>query len=145
MHTIRVAQHSLSVLLIGFVAGCTSGAQIESSPLATWNPSSSTGFLASTPGTGTLTIEEDCVRLLRDEGEPVLLVWPEPTSWDASRQVIKLVDFQGNEAELRHNDRITPEGSSPIGTIPFVVEPAESCQAGALFIVNSINEITADQ
>ena len=69
---------AMMVVLLG--AACTSVDRIETSPLATWDPSTAGVFNNPTPGEGTLDISAGCVRLILDNQKTVLLVWQEPTS-----------------------------------------------------------------
>ena len=137
---------AMMVVLLG--AACTSVDRIETSPLATWDPSNADVFNNPTTGEGTLDISAGCVRLILDNQKTVLLVWPEPTSWNASSQVIEFVGPLGEVAELRDGDRIMPGGVTvigggnigepDIGAPPFVSPPDPSCKAEETVIVNSI-------
>ena len=62
---------------------------------------------------GTLQILTSCVRLILVNRKLVLPVWPEPTSWNTSRQAIAFVGVLGGRLELRDGDRIALGGSSP--------------------------------
>ena len=149
----------LVVVLVALLgAGCTPAAQgepsplatqsepplltpsREQSPLATWDPSASDTLPDSTVGEGTLDISSNCVLLLLPNQKRVLLVWPEPTSWNATSQTIQFVDpHQGHErVELRAGDRIRPGGVSAMGSPSYVIPPDPSCQADETFIVNSV-------
>jgi hypothetical protein len=129
-----VAFTAIAVLLS---AGCSSADKIEQSPLATWDPSGS-GFAGTRTGPGTLDISAGCVRLILENGETTLLVWPEPTSWNASSQAIEFVDVRGERAELRDGDQIIPGGGTVMRDPQFVSPPDPSCKADETFIVNSL-------
>ena len=82
-----------------------------------------------------------------------MLVWPEPTSWDASYQLIDFVDVWGERLELRDGGKIVAGGVGyPLELITeedkatgkftsFVLPPDPSCNADELFVVNSISVI----
>ena len=135
-----------------FGGACSEENWIEESPLATWKPSKSGIFFQASSGEGTLEITPGCVRLIQ-ETQTTLLVWPEPTSWNASSQVIDFVDVMGNRLELRDGDRIEAGGSRyPIEIITeedkstgkftsFASLPAPSCSADDSFVLNSISII----
>lgn len=116
--------------------------RIDKSPLATWNPGNVDVFNLATVGSGTLDISTGCVRLILDNQKTILLVWPEPTSWNASLQAIEFVGVQGERAELRDGDQIIPGGSNSIGKPQFVSPPDPSCKAEEIFIVNSLKLVT---
>ncbi len=141
------------VVVIAVIGGaCAEDNRIEESPLATWDPSKSGIFFLASSGEGTLEITPGCVRLIQ-ETQTTLLVWPEPTSWNASSQVIDFVDVMGNRLELRDGDRIEAGGSGyPIEIITeedkstgkftsFASPPAPTCNAGRSFVLNSISVI----
>ncbi|MCH8950109.1 MAG: hypothetical protein IIB87_07015 [Chloroflexi bacterium] len=129
----------------------TSVEDSNTSPLATWNPSNDDIFNDATTGEGTLDISAACVRLIQNQ-KTILLVWPEPTSWNASSQVIEFVGPLGERAELRDGDQIMPGGVTvigggnigepDIGAPPFVSPPDPSCKAEETFIVNSLVLVT---
>ena len=145
------------VVVVAVIGGaCAEDNRIEESPLATWDPSKSEIFFLASSGEGTLEITPGCVRLASetDAGlEYTLLVWPEPTSWNVSCQVIDFVDVLGNRLELRDGDRIEAGGSGyPIRIITeedkstgkftsFASPPAPTCNADESFILNSISVI----
>ena len=145
------------VVVVAVIGGaCAEGNRIEESPLATWDPSKSGIFFLASSGEGTLEFTSGCVRLVSetDTGlEYTLLVWPEPTSWNESSQVIDFVDVWGNRLELRDGDRIEAGGSGyPIKIITeedkstgkftsFASSPAPSCSADSSFVLNSISII----
>ena len=139
-----------------FGGACSEENWIAESPLATWDPSKAGIFLQASSGEGALEITPGCVRLVSETGaglEYILLVWPEPTSWNASSQVIDFVDVMGNRLELRDGDRISAGGSGyPIEIITeedkstgkftsFASPPAPTCNAGRSFVLNSISVI----
>ena len=132
-------------------AACASVDRIETSPLATWDPSNTNVFNAATAGEGTLDVSAGCVRLIQNQ-KTILLVWPEPTSWNASSQAIEFVGPLGERAELRDGDQIRPGGVTvigggnigepDIGAPPFVSPPDPSCKADETFILHSIRLVT---
>ena len=145
---------TIMVVLLG--GACESEVKVEQSPLATWGPSDSDIFHDASAGRGTLDISADCVRLVLDKKKTILLVWPEPTSWNASSQTIEFVDVWGERAELRDGDRIIPGGATPRaygdqvipgGATPFaepqfVSPPDPSCKADEMFMVSSLTLVT---
>ncbi len=128
------------VVLLG--TACTLEAQVDKSPLATWDPSKADSFTNSTVGSGTLDVAPGCVRLILDNQKTILLVWPAPTSWNSSSQAIEFVGVQGERVTLQDGDQITPGGSSAIGQPQFVSPPDPSCRADESFIVNSVRRMT---
>ena len=141
----------VSVAIIG--GACAKESRIEESPLATWDPSKSEVFFQAGSGDGSLVITSGCVRLILETNigqKSILLVWPEPTSWNASSQLIDFVDVWGERLELRYGDKIMAGGmgfppvESPeyIGEPSFVLPPDPSCKADELFVLNSISVIT---
>ena len=128
------------VVLLG--AACTSEARVDKSPLATWGPRSGEALNDATVGNGILDVSAGCVRLILKNQKTILLVWPEPTSWNASSQTIAFVGVRGERAELRDGDRIIPGGSTPIVEPPFVSPPDPSCKADETFMVNSLILVT---
>lgn len=135
----RLVHCWLVVLVVLLGTGCASQATLEESPLATWDTSTSGSFTTSTVGTGTLVISDRCVRLVLDNQKTVLLLWPEPTSWNASSQVIEFVGVRGERVAVRHGDRVRPGGATAIREPPFVSPPDPACQADEAFIVNSLS------
>lgn len=123
------------VVLLG--VGCSSEERMEQSPLATWDPTGS-GFAGTRTGPGTLDISTGYVRLILENGETGLLVWPEPTSWNASSQTIEFVGVRGERAELQDGDEIIPGGHTAMREPQYVSRPDPSCQADETFIVNSL-------
>ena len=136
-------------------AACTGENRIEKSPLATWDPSDSEIFFLASSGEGTLEITPGCVRLIQ-EHEAILLVWPEPTSWNASSQLIEFVGVFGERLELRDGYKIraggvgiplsefTEEDTSTkeyLGEPSYVLPPDPTCKAKAeeLFVLHSIS------
>ena len=128
------------VTLVG--TACVSEDGVDKSPLATWDPGSVDTFQDATVGNGTLNILANCVLLVLDNQKTILLVWPEPTSWNESSQVIEFVGVRGERIELRDVDQIIPGGSTPIGQPQFVSPPDPSCEAEETFIVNSLRLVT---
>lgn len=116
--------------------------RIEDSPLATWDSTGSGTFLDAIIGQGVLDVTKGCVRLRLSNCKTVLLVWPEPTSWNATAQAIEFVGPLGERAELRDGDRITPGGATPIRAPQYVLRPNPECEADETFIVNSIQLVT---
>ena len=110
--------------LVAVVMGVACGTEpnIERSPLATWQPSQM-GLFPQTRTEGTLDISTNCVRLILDSQELVLLIWPEPTSWDATDQTIAFVSPWNERLELQNGDRIELGGATPIRESNFVLFP----------------------
>ena len=142
----------VAVLVLG--AACADTNKIEESPLATWDPGNADFFLMAASGEGTLNITQACVRLIQETNTDrysLLLVWPEPTSWNASSQLIQFVDFRGERLELQHGDKIEAGGAGyPLVELTkedklrgkytsFVLPPDPSCNADELFVLNSIS------
>ena len=140
------------VVAVAIIGGaCVKENRIEESPLATWGPSKNGVFLMASSGEGTLDIAPGCVQLITEaDQKSILLVWPDPTSWNASSQLIDFVDVWGERLELRDGDKIEAGGvgyppvESPeyIGEPSFVLPPDPSCKADELFVLNSISVIT---
>lgn len=141
----------LAVICVILLAACmNTDERIEESPLATWDPSTSDYMFASRSGAGTLEIDEHCVYLVQDtdEGEiRTLLVWPEPTTWDAKSQEIDLVDFDGGRQELHNGDLVSAGGAladvfgyekGQDNDDLFVIPPNESCNPDQVFILGWI-------
>ena len=135
-------------------AACAEENRIEKSPLAAWDPSESEFFFQAASGEGTLDITHGCVRLILETNagqKSILLVWPEPTSWNASSQLIDFIDVRGDRLKLRDGDKIVAGGSGyPLVELTeedkatgkytsFVVPPDPSCKADELFVLNSIS------
>ena len=133
----------LAAVSIALVLGIACGVDKEThtSPLATWDPGNAEVF-NQTRTEGILELSPSCVRLILDNQESVLLVWPEPTSWNASYQAIEFVSVLGERLELRDGDRIVPGGATPIVEPSFVSAPDSSCEADEMFVLNSIEVIT---
>ena len=137
-------------------AACAEENRIEESPLTTWDPSKSDFFFQASSGEGTLEITHGCVRLIQEKEvgqESILFVWPEPTSWNASSQLIDFVDVWGERLELQDGDKIVAGGSGyPLVELTeedkatgkftsFVSPPDPSCKADELFVLNSISVV----
>ena len=146
---------AFTVAIIG--GACVEENRIEESPLATWGPSKDGFFLQSASDDGTLEIAPGCVRLMQGVNggqRSTLLVWPEPTSWNASSQVIDFVDVRGERLELRDGDKInaggvgfpleliTEEDKATGNFTAFASPPDPSCEADDLFVLNSISVLT---
>ena len=133
----------LAAVSIALVLGIACGVdkETDTSPLATWDPGNAEVFNQARTE-GILEISPSCVRLILDNQESVLLVWPEPTSWNASYQAIEFVSVLGERLELRDGDRIVPGGATPIVEPSFVSAPDSSCEADEMFVLNSIEVIT---
>ena len=110
----------------------------DESPLATWDPSTAEAFNQAGAGEGTLDISSGCVRMILENRKSILLVWPEPTSWNASTQTIEFVDVFGERLELREGDRIMPGGSTATHEPRFVSPPSPSCKMDEAFVLNSV-------
>ena len=93
---------------------------------------------------GTLEISSGCVRLIDENKESVLLVWPEPTSWNVSKQAIDFVSVMGELGEFRDGDRIVLGGADRHPTVSpnFVSAPDPSCEADMMFVLNSARMLT---
>ncbi len=138
----RIVYCWLIVLVALLAAGCIPAVRVDKSPLATWDPSQSEAFNDATVGTGTIEISASCVQFILENQKTILLVWPEPTSWDPSSQVIEFVGVGGERMELRNGDQITPGGSPAIGQPQYVSPPDPSCEADEIFIVSSLVPVT---
>ena len=113
----------------------------DASPLATWDLSKNTSFLAAATGAGTLKITDTCVWLeVEGATEATLLVWPEPTSLNAETGEITFVNYKGDTMILKDGDIITAGGASPTGNSTFVKAPNPACNANInnLFMVNDV-------
>lgn len=115
---------------------------IGSSIIATWDPSTSDTFNDATVGNGTLEFSINCVRLILENQKTILLVWPEPTSWNAESEVIEYVSVQGERMELRDGDQVIPGGSTAFGSPQYVLPPDPACEAEEIFIVASLRIVT---
>lgn len=129
------------LLLAACIVGPESAASAES-PLATWDPGTVEGFADATVGNGTLMISPNCVQFILENEKTVLLVWPEPTAWNAAAQLIEFVGVQGERVELRDGYQVMPGGATVVGEPQFVTPPDPSCEADEVFIVNSISIVT---
>ena len=112
------------VLVLGTaLASLASGDDV--SLLATWDLSGDTTFLAAATGPGTLQITNTCVWLdtNSEDGRATLLVWPEPTSWNAEKGEITFVNYQGDVTILRDGDVTTVGGASSTRDSTFVRAP----------------------
>ena len=142
----------VAILVILLGAACNPEVRIDKSPLATWGPSKGQVFNDAIVGRGTLEISAGCVRLVQDNQKTILLVWPEPTSWNASSQVIEFVSVHDQRVALRNGDQIMVGGVTvigggnigepDIGAPPFVSPPDPSCKAEETVIVNTISLVT---
>ena len=131
---------ALVVLFLG--AACGGEVRIDESPLATWDPSKADMFMQATAGKGTLDVSASCVQLILENQKSVLLVWPEPTSWNASSQVIDFVGPLGQRLELRNGDQIMPGGATATREPQFISPPDPSCNAEEIFVLHSIKVLT---
>lgn len=140
MVTVGSGSFNLFALLLPIIFGITyASGDDTSSPLATWDPSGSTTFTTATVGTGTLNITDTCVWLeVEGTNERILLVWPEPTSWNAETSEITFVNQQGESINLKNGDTLTPGGAESTWNRPFVVPPNPACEADVLFILNDV-------
>lgn len=122
------------------LVGCVYVSKYEpkESPLATWDPSGSTGFNAA-GGIGTLDVSENCARFKYANGAFSLLVWPEPTIWNTSTQVIEFVSpVDGGQLELRSGDQIHVGGSNATENMFYINPPDPSCEADDIFVLHSV-------
>lgn len=113
---------------------------VISSPLATWD-ANGTQAVFFTGDYGTIDISGHCVHLLIENGRSsYLMVWPEPTSWDADTQTIQFVaPITGERIEFRHGDKVSAMGlvlvrGSELPEPEYVVPPHESCRGGSRII-----------
>lgn len=141
---VRYRLHGLIALTVLALPTCGAQNGATRTPLATWDPGSADGVHDATVGSGTLSIVEDCTRLVLDNGKTVLLVWPEPTAWDADAQTILFVDVFGERLELKDGDRVVPGGSSAARAPRFSTAPAPSCVADEIFIVATMRVVTEE-
>ena len=142
MHVFRLT--GMVTCALGVVVlwvACGSNAGIVNSPLATWDPSKSDTFHQASSGEGTLEISAGCVRLRLKNQMSILLVWPEPTSWNASTQAIEFVSVLGERLALRDGDLIAAGGRIPRTQPDFVSAPDPSCEADEMFVLNSIRVV----
>ena len=140
----RLLHWRLVIAIVAFFLGaaCAPEARVDKSPLATWDASHSDGVDLATVGRGTLDISAGCVRLILDNQKTILLVWPEPTSWDAASQTIEYVGVLGERMQLRDGDRIMPGGSGPFRGPQYVSPPSPSCRGMESFTLQSIRLVT---
>ena len=125
-----------------FMGACEENVRVNQSPLATWDPGRSDTFLQTSSGEGSLDISEQCALLILESRKSLLLVWPEPTSWNESTQVIEFVSVFGERLELREGDIVVAGGSTPVGEQDFVSVPDPSCRADEMFVLNSIRIVS---
>ena len=128
-------------LIIWLAAACVPLASNNQMTLATWVPGNAEAFTNATVGAGRLDITAGCIRLILDNQKIVLPVWPEPTTWNASSQLIDFTSVLGERTELHNGDQIIPSGSAANRTSEFVVAPDPSCEADEIFMVNSIHVV----
>ncbi len=155
-------KYYISVLAVILVVACTSCADSDSassvtsgsqneSPLSTWDPSNADVLSDASAGEGTLEITSDCARLILDNGKTILLVWPEPTSWNSTSQVIEFVGPRSERMELRDGARIRPGGFTAVGDPTdaepdigepnYVLPPPADCQMDEIFVLNSVTVV----
>ena len=120
-------------------------------PLVTWDPTppspgAAVAFPYATVGQGTLDISTECVVLLFETGYRVLLVWPEPTAWNAASQTIEFVSPRHGHARVavRDGDQIIPGGVGTAGIPSWVATRAPACQADETFLVNQVEVVAAE-
>lgn len=96
----------LAAISIALALGIACGVDKEThtSPLATWDPGNAEVFNL-TRTEGMLEFSPSCVRLILDNQESVLLVWPEPTSWNASYNRVRERPWRTFGAARRRPDR----------------------------------------
>ena len=148
---IGVRRFLLACTVLGLVLGIAcqdkwasdnSSSTPNQSPLATWNASQAGTFLQSSSGEGTLDISSRCVRLITRAGRrPILLVWPEPPTWNAPTQSIQFVSPFGDRLELRNGAQIAAGGATADDPV-FVNPPDSSCEANEMFVLHSIRVVT---
>ena len=132
----------ITIVSLFLAVACGEEAKINESPLVTWDPGRSSGADDATAGIGTLEVSAGCVRLLLDGGKPILLIWPEPTSWNPTTQTIEYVGLTGQRMELRDGDRIRPGGSGPYRGAQYVSPPSPSCRGMETFTAQTIIMVT---
>ena len=130
---------ALAALLLAF--GCETEEKVDVVDLPTWDPSRDGVFNDATLGPATLDMSTGCVLLILENQKAVLPVWPLPTSWNPSSQVIEFVDVWGERTELREGDTITPGGVTPIVEPDFVSPPGASCESEKLFLLHSLSKV----
>lgn len=130
---------ALAALLLAFA--CETEEKVDVVDLPTWDPGRDGVFADATLGLATLDMSTGCVLLILENQKTVLPVWPLPTSWNPSSQVIEFVDVWGERTELREGDTITPGGVTPIVEPDFVSPPGVSCEADKLFLLHSLSKV----
>ena len=131
-----------ALVVLFFGAACGGEVRIDESPLATWAPSKGDVFPQARAGDGTLDVSAGCVRLILENQKSILLVWPEPTSWNTSSQVIDFVGPLGDRLELRNGDQIIPGGATATREPQYISQPDPSCIAEEIFVLHSIKVLT---
>jgi hypothetical protein len=131
---------AIVVILLG--AACNPDGRVGEASLATWGPNKGDVFNDVIFASGILDISAGCVLLVPDNRKTLLLVWPEPTSWNASSQAIEFVSVHGRRTELRDGDQIIAGGWVPREEPQFVSPPDPSCKAEEIGIVTSLRLVT---
>ena len=110
------------------------------SPLVTWDASRTEIVFQASAGTGILRITDSCVFLVRSDQRTTLLIWPEPTSWNAATQSIMFVGLSGEQLELHDGDRITPGGYAIREGAALASPPNPNCRTDFRFVVNAVTK-----
>lgn len=97
-------------------------------------------------GTGELSISDECVTVIRDNGSKVLPVWLNVSiEWVASSATIRFTQPDGTVLDLNDGDTVTLGGEVLFGDepvrdgsdIPWIQEPGPGCE-GEPFIVSEV-------
>jgi hypothetical protein len=134
----------LIITMVSFllVVACGEETKIEESPFVTGDPGGSSYTDEASAGIGTLDISDGCVRMVLDNEESILLIWPEPTSWNATTQTIEYVGLGGERMQLGNGDRIRPGGSVSFRGPQYARPPSPACRGIESFTVGSLVVVT---
>lgn len=98
------------------------------------------------PGTdGVLDIYSDgnCVRLVSDTLSS-LIIWPEPTYWDAASQTIEFIqDVTKERRTLKHGDRLTVGDATTLDT-RYVEPPYLPCEVDGMILLWGVSSVNKD-
>jgi hypothetical protein len=127
---------------LALLAGCASCA--SNAPAATddWGPltvvEDPQGGMDAL-ATGVLDVAEDCVYLRMDDGEPLLLVWPDArTSWDGDERTIT---FLGADGPFTAADEAEVAVGGGFGAVPedeLVAGAPDSCESDEFWWVSAL-------